>query len=51
MRTGWVLGVLLFTLGSAVEAQEIRAVSFQCNGDLIQGWYGPRDPALGHKAG
>ncbi|MEM1692250.1 MAG: hypothetical protein QXK45_06240 [Thermofilaceae archaeon] len=50
MRTGWVLGVLLFTLGSAVEAQELRAVSLQCNGDLIHGWYWLRDPPLEHRA-
>jgi len=30
--------------------EEFRAVSFQSNGDLIQGWYWLRDPGLQHKA-
>jgi len=30
--------------------EEFRAVSFQSNGDLIQGWYWLRDPGLQHRA-
>lgn len=44
------LFVSFAVLLSSGQAQEIKPVSFQCNGDLIQGWYWLRDQELQHKA-
>lgn len=48
MRTLCIL--LLGVAGCVAGAQEIKPVSFQSNGDIIQGWYWLRDHALQHKA-
>ncbi|MEN3010380.1 MAG: hypothetical protein ABDI20_05295 [Candidatus Bipolaricaulaceae bacterium] len=37
-------------MGAIAWAQGIKPIAFQCNGDLIQGWYWLRDEALQHKA-
>jgi hypothetical protein len=45
------MAVLALVVGAMVGfGEEFRAISFQSNGDLIQGWYWLRDPELRHKA-
>jgi hypothetical protein len=45
------MAVLVLVVGAMVGfGEEFRAISFQSNGDLIQGWYWLRDPGLLHKA-
>jgi len=45
------MAVLALVAGAVVGfGEEFRAISFQSNGDLIQGWYWLRDPGLLHKA-
>jgi hypothetical protein len=45
------MAVLALVAGAMLGfGEEFRAISFQSNGDLIQGWYWLRDPGLLHKA-
>lgn len=53
MRGAVTLGIAVLAVVAGAVAglgEEFRAVSFQSNGDLIQGWYWLRDPGLQHKA-
>jgi hypothetical protein len=45
------MAVLVLVAGAMLGfGEEFRAISFQSNGDLIQGWYWLRDPGLRQKA-
>ena len=49
MRGTVALGMAALAVVAGVVAglgEEFRAISFQSNGDLIQGWYWLRDPGL-----